>query len=64
MIRLKKAQGQQYDATKCHQAEFGQNLPVRITFQILLGVRPEIELSGRYSAGKLMTPLPQSRRCC
>jgi hypothetical protein len=37
----------------------GHNPPVRVTFQFLLVVRPVIELSGRYSAGKLMTPLAQ-----
>ena len=37
----------------------GHNLPVRVTFQFLLVVCPVIELNGRYSAGKLITPLPQ-----
>jgi hypothetical protein len=37
----------------------GHNLPVRVTFQFLLEVRPVIELSVRYSAVKLMNPLPQ-----
>ena len=38
---------------------FGHNRPVEVTFQFLLVVRPVIELSGRYSASKLMTSLPQ-----
>jgi hypothetical protein len=37
----------------------GHNPPVGVTFQLLLVVRPVIELSGRYSASKLMTSLPQ-----
>jgi hypothetical protein len=37
----------------------GHNLPVRVTFQFLLVVRPVFQLSGRYSASKLMNSLPQ-----
>ena len=38
----------------------GQNRPIEVTFQFLLVVRPEIELSGRYSASKLRPALPRS----
>ena len=41
------------------RSESGHNLAVAVTFQFLLVVRPVIELSGRYSAIKLMTSLPQ-----
>ncbi|MFH1660394.1 MAG: hypothetical protein ABIG35_13885 [Pseudomonadota bacterium] len=41
---------------KAHQAAVGHDLPVKVTFQFLLVVHPEIELSDRYSAGRLMTP--------
>jgi hypothetical protein len=34
-------------------------LPVRVTFQFLLEVRPVFKLNGRYSAINLMTSLPQ-----
>ena len=37
----------------------GHDVPVKVTFQFLLVVHSEIELSDRYSAGRLMTPLPQ-----
>ncbi len=37
----------------------GHNPPVGVTFQFLLVVRPVIELSGRYTASKLMTSRPQ-----
>jgi hypothetical protein len=37
----------------------GHNLPVRVTFQFLLVVCPVIKLNGRYSAVKLMNPMPQ-----
>ena len=40
-------------------AVLGHNRPVEVTFQFLLASCPVTELSGRYSAGKLMTPLPQ-----
>ena len=40
-------------------AQPGHNRPVEVTFQFLLVVRPVIELSGRYSASKLMNSLPQ-----
>lgn len=42
------------------QALAGHNLPVRVTFQFLLVVRPVIVLNVRYSASNLMTSLPQS----
>jgi hypothetical protein len=44
---------------RCPMSTIGHNLPVRVTFQFLLEVRPVIELSVRYSAVKLMNPLPQ-----
>ena len=37
----------------------GHNPPVEVTFQFLLVGRQAIELSGRYSASKLMTALAQ-----
>ena len=37
----------------------GHNRPVGVTFQLLLVGRLAIELSGRYSASKLMTALAQ-----
>jgi len=37
----------------------GHDQPVGVTFQFLLVGRPVIESSGRYSASKLMTSLPQ-----
>lgn len=37
----------------------GQDLPVGVTFQFLLVVRPVIQLSGWYSAIRLMVALPQ-----
>jgi hypothetical protein len=42
-----------------HPTGSGHNLPVRVTFQFLLVMCPTIELSGRYSASKLMASLPQ-----
>jgi hypothetical protein len=41
-------------------AATGHNLPVRVTFQFLLVVRPLIVLSGRYSASNLTSSLPQA----
>jgi hypothetical protein len=38
----------------------GHHLPVGVTFQFSLVGRPVIELSGRYSASKLITALAQS----
>lgn len=41
------------------RSAIGHNPPVWVTFQFSLVVRPVIELSGRYSASKLMTALAQ-----
>lgn len=40
-------------------AAFGQELSLGVTFQFLLVVCLLIELNGRYSASKFMTPMPQ-----
>ncbi|PKO92005.1 MAG: hypothetical protein CVU16_07510 [Betaproteobacteria bacterium HGW-Betaproteobacteria-10] len=37
----------------------GHNRPDEVTFQFLLVVCLVIELNGRYSASKFMTPMPQ-----
>lgn len=50
-----------YSAIKLTRAlpQTGHNLPVRVTFQFLLVVRPGIELNGRYSVIKLMLSVPR-----